>query len=127
MFLIHEKHQLQILFVFQAITNYFWEKKHNKYPLWLVFIYIFIPSIILLINYQRIWDIFPLLAGIFFPLALISQKFVLRLFNLISVVVWIPYNLYFGQYVGAISCVIFTLTNIIAIIRFDVLKKESYK
>ena len=118
---------IQILFVIQTIINYFWEKKYNKYPFWLVFVYILIPSIILLINYQIVWDIFPLLAGIFFPLALISQKFALRLLNLLSVVVWIPYNLHFGQYVGAISCVIFTLTNIIAIIRFDILKKKANK
>lgn len=100
-------------------------EKNNKYPIWLVLIYIIVPGIILIINYQTIWDILPLIAGIFFPLALISQKFVLRLFNLISVVVWIPYNLHFEQYVGAISCAIFTIINIIAIIRFDLIKKNN--
>ena len=116
---------IQIIFVIQTIINFFWEKKNNKYPLWLVFIYILVPTIILTINYQTMWDILPLLAGILFPLALISQKFFLRFLNLLSVVVWIPYNINFGQYVGAVSCTIFTIINIIAIIRFDVLKEKN--
>lgn len=116
---------IQIIFVIQTIINFFWEKKNNKYPIWLVILYILIPSIVLILNFQTAWDILPLIAGIIFPLALVSKNFTLRLLNLISVVVWIPYNINFGQYVGAISCVIFTITNIIAIIRFDMLKKNK--
>ena len=114
---------IEILFVMQSIINYFWEKKHDKYPLWLVFLYVLVPSIILIFNFNSLWDIFPLLAGILFPLVLIYKNFILRLINFFSVVVWIPYNFYFGQYVGAISCIIFAIINIMVIIRFDILKK----
>ena len=116
---------IQIIFVMQAIINFFWEKKHSKYPLWLVATYIIVPTIILTISYQTMWDILPLVAGIVYPLALISKQFLLRLLNLVSVIVWIPYNINFGQYVGAVTCTIFTIINIIAIIRFDVLKEKN--
>lgn len=116
---------IQIIFVIQAIINFFWEKKNNKYPIWLVLIYILIPTIILTISFQTPWDILPIFAGILFPLALVSNNFTLRLLNLASVVVWIPYNYHFGQYAGVIGCTVFTIMNIIAIIRFDVLKKSS--
>ena len=118
---------IQIIFVIQSIINYFWEKKNKKYPLWLIVYYIIIPCIILIVNYKSYWDIFPLLAAVFFPLAQISKEFVLRLLNLISVVAWIPYNLNFGQYVGAISCSIISILNLLAIYRFDIKKKTKEK
>ena len=38
------------------------------------------------IDKYSLWDILPLLAGIFFPLALIFKNFVLRLLNLLSAI-----------------------------------------
>ena len=116
---------IQIIFVIQAIINYFYEKKSNKYPLWLILLYVIVPSIILAFNFQSMWDICPLIGGIMYPLALVSQNFTLRALNLVSALVWIPYDLYFGQFVGAISCTVFSITNVIAIIRFDVLQKNK--
>lgn len=66
-------------------------------------------------------------AGILFPLALISKELALRLLNLLSVALWIPYNFVFGQYVGAISCIIFTIVNFIAIVRLDIFKINANK
>ncbi len=118
---------IQIIFVIQSIINYFWEKKRNKYPLWLILLYIVIPCTILIINYESYWDIFPLVAAVLFPLAQVSKEFTLRLLNLFSVAVWIPYNLNFGQYVGTISCSIFTILNFVAIYRFDMKKANTKK
>lgn len=119
---------IQIIFVTETIINYFYEKKKGKevkYPMWIIATYIIIPTIVLFIFYSSYWDFLPMLAGIFFPLALVSREFVLRLLNLLSVAVWIPYNFAFGQYVGTISCTIFTLVNLLAIIRLDVLRKTK--
>ena len=116
---------IQIVFVIQSIINYFWEKKNPKYPLWLILLYVIIPSIITLIGFTSCWDILPLLAAIMFPLALVSKDFVLRSLNLISVVFWIPYDLNFGQYVGVISCTIFIILNFLAIYRFDIKKNTK--
>lgn len=115
---------VQIIFVIESIINYFWEKKFEKYPIWLILLYVIIPVTILAITFETMWDILPIIAGILFPLALLSKNFKLRLLNLLSVVVWVPYNFNFGQYVGALSCLIFTIINIVAIIRFDLLKRN---
>lgn len=116
---------VQIIFVIETIINYFLEKRNIKYPIWLIIVYVIVPVVVLSITFQSAWDILPIIAGILFPLALLSKDLKLRLLNLFSVVVWIPYSLHFGQYVGAISCSIFTIMNIVAIIRLDILKRKS--
>ena len=118
---------VQIIFVIETIINYFWERKYDKYPLWLIVLYVIIPCTVLAVTFQSVWDFLPIIASILFPLALLSQNLCLRILNLFSVVVWIPYNLHFGQYVGGISCLIFTIINIIAIVRLDILKKNENK
>lgn len=116
---------VQIIFVIEAIINYLWERKHEKYPIWMILLYVILPCIMLIITFDTMWDFLPIIASILFPLALVSKNFKLRLFNLFSVVVWIPYNFHFGQYVGAVSCLIFTIINIIAIIRLDLRKEKN--
>lgn len=117
---------VQLIFVIETIINYFFEKKHDRYPIWMIILYILIPCIMLIITFSSMWDFLPIIASILFPLALLSKNFKLRLLNLFSVMVWIPYNFHFGQYVGAISCLIFTIINIIAIFRLDI-RKEKIK
>ena len=114
---------VQIIFVIETIVKYLRMKKHKLYPIWLIAIYIVVPCTFILSTFGTFWDIFPMLGAIFFPTACLSKDLRLRILNLLSVVVWIPYNLNFGQYAGAISCVIFTLVNLAAIIRIDILKK----
>lgn len=116
---------VQIIFVIETIINYFWERKFEKYPVWLILLYVIIPCTVLTITFETMWDFLPIMASILFPLALLSKSLKLRLLNLLSVVVWIPYNFHFGQYVGALSCLIFTFINIIAIIRLDFFKKNA--
>lgn len=116
---------VQIIFVIETIINYFWERKFEKYPVWLILLYVIIPCTMLIIIFETMWDFLPIMASILFPLALVSKSLKLRLLNLLSVVVWIPYNFHFGQYAGALSCVIFTIINIIAIIRLDFFKKNA--
>lgn len=116
---------VEIIFVIETIINYFWERKFEKYPVWLILLYVIIPCTVLAFTFETMWDFLPIIASILFPLALLSKNFKLRLLNLLSVVVWIPYNFHFGQYVGALSCLIFTIINITAIIRLDFLKKNA--
>lgn len=117
---------VEIIFVIETVINYFWEKNNNKYPVWLILFYVIIPCTILTFTFKTLWDIFPIIASILFPLAIISANFKLRLLNLCSVAVWIPYDFYFGQYAGTISCIIFTIINFLAIVKFDFYKKRSY-
>ena len=116
---------VQIIFVTETIINYFWEKTHDAYPKWMILLYIIIPCIIMTFTFSTAWDILPIIASILFPLVLLSKNFKLRLLNFFAIVVWVPYNFHFGQYVGATSCVIMAIINIIAIIRIDVLKQKE--
>ena len=93
--------------------------------IWLMLLYVAIPCTILIIKFESAWDYLPIAAGVLFPLALLSNNFKLRLLNLLSVVVWIPYSFHFKQYVGAISCMIFTFINLSAIIRLDINKTKA--
>lgn len=112
-----------IVFVIETAINYFWEKKHDKYPLWLILLYVIVPCALSAATFQSVWDLLPIAGGILFPLAMLMHDFKLRFLNFISVIVWIPYNIHIGQYVGAVTCAVFMVINLVAIIRLDVLKK----
>ena len=116
---------VQLIFVIETIINYFWIKTHEKYPIWMILLYVIIPCIMLSVTFSSSWDFLPIIASVLFSLAMLSKNLKLRLLNLFSVVVWIPYNFHFGQYVRAISCLIFTIINIIAIVRLDLQQKKS--
>lgn len=119
---------IQTIFVIETIINYFYEKNKGedvKYPMWMILLYVIVPTVILLLFYSSNWDLLPMMSGILFPLAMISKELSLRVLNLLSVLFWIPYNFVFGQYVGAISCSITSIVNLIAIIRLDVLKNKK--
>lgn len=118
---------IQLVFLTETTINYFWEKKHSKYPIWLIAIYVVVPCVLSAISFQSAWDLLPIIAGILFPLALVSQGFCLRLLNLLSVAAWVPYNLHVGQYAGAIGCSVFVVMNLVAIIRLDILKTKKKK
>lgn len=117
---------VQIIFVIETLINFFLEKKNVnfRYPKWLIAIYITIPVTINILYFNNMWDILPITASILFPLAILSKNTKLRIMNLISVAVWIPYNIVFAQYVGAIGCTFFTGINFIAIVRYDIIKKK---
>ncbi len=116
---------VQIIFVIETIINYFWEKDHDKYPKWLMILYVIAPCIALALVYQSLWDVLPIIGSILFPMSLLSKNFVLRFLNLLSALTWIPYNLHFGQYVGTVSCTILALMCAVAIVRLDVLEKRK--
>ena len=118
---------IQLVYVIEELINYFWEKKHDKYPIWMILLYVIVPCIILAITFNSLWDILPILGGVLFPLALLSHNLKLRLLNLSSTLIWTPYNFHVGQYVGYVSCIIFAIINIIAIVRLDILKRKANK
>lgn len=115
---------IQFIFVTETIINFFWDKKHNKYPFWMIILYVVIPCIALAFTFKNAWDILPLISGIVFPLSLLTKDFKLRFLNLISAITWIPYNFHFQQYVGTVSCILLTCMTLVAIVRLDILKKK---
>ena len=115
---------IQLIFVIETLINYFWDKKHNKYPIWMIILYVAIPCIALAFTFKNAWDILPLISGIVFPLSLLTKDFKLRFFFFFFAIAWIPYNFHFQQYVGTISCILLTCMTLVAIIRLDILKQK---
>ncbi|MCQ2978923.1 MAG: YgjV family protein [Clostridia bacterium] len=117
---------VQALFVTETIINYFYEKHNDEshYNIWVIIVYIIAPLLVLLINFQSMYDLFVIFAGVLFPLSIVAKDFNLRLLNFIAVMLWIPYNFHFAQYAGAIMSTIFAIVNLIAIIRYDILKDK---
>ena len=115
---------IQLIFVTETLINYFWDKKHDKYPTWMIVLYVLVPCIALAFTFKNAWDILPLISGIVFPLSLLTKDFKLRFLNLISAIAWIPYNFHFQQYVGTISCFLLTCMTLVAIVRLDILKQK---
>ena len=116
---------IQIAFVVETIINFFFEKKYDKYPIWLIIIYLIVPIVIIVLTFSSYWDILPIVASVFFVISMVSKNFLLRLLSLLSVVLWIPYNWVFAQYVGAGTCLVMAIINFIAIVRYDILKKKN--
>ena len=116
---------VEICFVIESLINFFLEKKYTLYPIWLIFVYVVVPVTILIIMFQSSWDLLPIVASVLFALSMVFHNFSLRLLNFLSVVLWIPYNIVYVQYVGAVSCGVLAIINLIAIIRYDILKKKE--
>ena len=45
---------VQLIFVIETIINYFWEKKHEKYPIWMILLYVILPCIMLIITFSTV-------------------------------------------------------------------------
>ena len=116
---------VEICFVIESLINFFLEKKYTLYPIWLILVYVVVPVTILIIMFQSSWDLLPIVASVLFALSMVFHNFSLRLLNFLSVVLWIPYNIVYVQYVGAVSCGVLAIINLIAIIRYDILKKKE--
>ncbi len=116
---------VEVIFVIETIINYIFGEKSDKYPIWLIALYVIVPCSILVFTYESALDILPIVASVLFPLAMLTKNFKLRLLNMFSVAVWVPYNFLVGQYVGTITCTIFTIVNFLAIVRMDILKKRE--
>ena len=118
---------IQISFVVETIINFFFEKKYDKYPIWLIEVYTLIPIVILILTFSSFWDILPIIASILFVISMVSKNFLLRLLSLLSVIMWIPYNIIFTQYVGAGTCLVMAIINFIAIVRYDIINRRKVK
>lgn len=117
---------MQIIFVFQAIINYFIIKKGKRIPNWLIIFYIVIVIISSVLIYEELLDILPLISTVLHTLVIVQDKEKwMRVINLGSVMCWIPYYIIYQSYgTLATSCVVFVST-LIAIYRYDIRGENS--
>lgn len=114
-----------ILSGIETIVLYVYMKKNKEVPVMIVWIYSFLILIIGVFTYQNIYSILPIFISIVYAYGTWQSN--LRIYRIISVIgctTWIIYNYVVQSYVGALGSAFQLVLAIIAIIRFDILKKE---
>lgn len=110
----------------QTVITYLFEKREKVFPKVLIPIYIIVAIICGLVSYQKWIDILPLLCSILYTMTIIQKKEEkVRKITFINVAFWVIYDLIIGAYTAAISDVFFTISSVIAIIRYDRKKIEE--
>ena len=78
-----------------------------------------------MISYQNLFSLLPILGVIFETLALwFRRERHIRVFSLAGAPFWLAYNLYSAAYGSAIGNVITLVSITVAILRYDILKRE---
>ena len=79
-----------------------------------------------MISYQNLYSLLPILGVIFETLALwFRRERHIRVFSLVGAPFWLAYNLYSAAYGSAIGNVITLVSISVAILRYDILKREK--
>ena len=101
--------------------NYVFSKCDKKVPFIWIFIVIFIMLLIILVSFDGLHSILPIIAGIIYTIALgyKNLKFI-RIAEIISCILFIIYNIYVYAFVGIVSSIIELAFGLIAVYRFDI-------
>lgn len=113
-----------------AMRCYFfikYDKAKKKIPKYHIYLYSFLILIFGLANYKGLFTLIPIIITILY---IISSYFentkYIRYVFLICSIIWFFYNFKVKAYVSIIGNVFEFISSIISIIRFDVLKKDSF-
>ncbi len=114
---------LQLVFVIQVLINYIFDIKKIKISKFHVILYIVIAFICGIYSYSSIIDILPLISTILHTITILQpNEKRLRIINLTSVSLWIPYYVCFMAYGNLLSVICIVISNITAILRYDIKK-----
>lgn len=110
----------------QTIFSYTYDKKNKELPKWLIIVFFILSISGGMLTYQNILDILPILAGITYTWSIIQkeEKYI-RWITLSNCILWLIYDIFIKAYSTCISDVIFIVSTMIGIIRFDVIKKKN--
>ena len=119
---------LQFIFVLQVLINYIFDIKNIKIGKIHIAIYIIIAFICGICSYSSLIDILPLLATILHTVSILQpNERRLRLVNLTSVSLLIPYYICFMAFGNLVSVLCIVISNVTAIIRYDLSDTKKLK
>lgn len=105
---------------------YLYEKKEKEIPKSLFWIFMLIILVLGAFTYNNIYSLIPIFSSVLSLYAVWQDNLkVFRVIVIISSISWIMYNIIVGAYIGVIGNMFQLTSAIIAIIRFDILKKEK--
>lgn len=114
---------IQFVFGLQTLINYILEVKSKKNTTSLVAFYIILSIIVSAITFKSWIDIVPLVSAILHTITIIQeQEKRIRIINLSSLVLWIPYYIAFSAWANLITCLFIVISNVVSIIRYDIKK-----
>ena len=114
---------IQFVFGLQALINYILEIKNKKNTSLLVSFYIILSIIVSAITFKSWIDIVPLVSAVLHTITIIQEKEKrIRIINLSSLVLWIPYYIAFSAWANLITCLCIVVSNVVSIIRYDIKK-----
>ena len=110
----------------QTAISYFFEKKGvHRLPTWLIGVFLVTSLGAGVVTYQGLIDILPILGSMLYVwlLAATKEKNIRRL-SALSISLWVIYDFSVAAYVMAVTDLIFLISTIVAIFRYD-LRGES--
>lgn len=110
----------------QTFLTYTYQTKNKEFPKILIFVFLVISIVCGLLSYETNLDILPMISSVLYTLSIIQKKEKhLRVISLLNILVWIIYDFIVGAVAAGISNVFLSISTIIAIIRYDIIKQKN--
>lgn len=117
---------IQFVFGLETFVNYILEIKHKKNTSLLVTFYIVLSIVASAITFKNWIDIIPLVSAILHTITIIQEEEKrIRIINLSSLVLWIPYYIVFYAWANLATCLAILISNIVSIARYDIKKQPT--
>lgn len=117
---------IQFVFGLETLVNYILEIKHKKNTSLLVAFYIVLSIVASAITFKNWIDIIPLVSAILHTITIIQEEEKrIRIINLSSLVLWIPYYIVFYAWANLATCLAILISNIVSIARYDIKKQPT--
>ena len=114
---------IQFVFGIQTFINYIYAVKNKKISWELITFYIALSVVASIITFKSWIDIIPLVSAILHTVTIIQIKENrIRLVNLSSLLLWIPYYIVFDAYANLFTNICIVISNLISIVRYDIKK-----
>ena len=117
---------ISLIAIIQLIVVYVYNKKNIKPHKFVIALFISAYIIYSVFNFKSFFDIFPLLAAIFFALGIAQEKpSTFRIFGMLNPLSWLVYDIYSLALINSIMRVGIFTSALIAKIRLDWCKKKD--
>ena len=116
-----------IIMLLETIINYQFDRKEKSLPKWLIYTMIILSVLISSLFYKTWVDIFAIISCIPFVLMLIQKEEKnVRIFTLIFLMFYTTFDILVGAYTAFIGDLLFSISTLIAIIKYDLIKGGKY-
>lgn len=112
--------------IMQTCVKYTFDKKEKKVPLILQVIFILTSIVGGILTSKNILDIIPTICLVLYTTSILQSKEKnIRLFTSANILCWVIYDVYIRAYIGILLNSFSLISVIVAIIRYDILKKNK--